>query len=1327
MNQPMASDPGLEKIIFNAAWKLRSREERDAYVRRACGEDSVLRDRVIRLLRMGDEAPDFLETSPVAPVQTREPGSLDTPVDVNRLLDGQQLTVWSSGRPTESFLGGGGREASEQDEPEFIGTERFAILRRLGEGGMGTVYLAFDNLWQQRVALKTFRKASAGEIFRLKHEFRVLDDLSHPNLVQFFELFSADERYFFTMELVDGGDFLSYCRGPGNAARDPAVHEPSLRDALRQLASGLNSLHKAGLLHCDIKPSNVLVTLSGRVVMLDFGLTRSCQWAAEAAPGYLRGTVAYIAPEQFQGERASPASDWYSVGVMLFAALTNQLPFRGSVRDTLSAKNRRDPPSPRELNPSAPADLSQLARELLDRDPAKRPTGEEVLCRLGVLEDRRAAAAFKSTFVGRSEELKRLERAFGRAAGGATVTVLLHGGSGVGKSALAERFAASLSRRDDVLLLCGRCYQRESVPFKAIDRLVDQLSQWLRTLPAEEVRSLLPEETPRLAAMFPVLQCVPAVAHFGERPQPSVEPQMARREAFRGFQELLTRMSHRKTVVLSIDDLQRGDRDSIDLLTELLSHEQSPPLLLLACYRGDEGDPELIERIVQLPATERRVVEQLAVDNLSPQDAQSLAVAELGISGEAGLDDVEMVVRESEGNPFLLLELTWQMRAHQRGQAGDAEADDMLWNRICQLPDRAQRLLTVISVAGHPLAPAQACQAARVTSDRQKVFQGLSGERFVRSWSTATGMDLTEPYHDRLRDVVLSRVSTDEQRQHHLNLALALETSGDRQADRLAWHYHYAGRRTAACEFATLAADRAADALAFEKAADLYRLALQNSAAGATDEVELRRRLAEALANAGRPAEAGRAYLDAAEHCETEAQLGLLRNAADQLFRGGRLEEGETVFRRVLDDLGLKIPKNRRRAFVDMVLRRTCLRIRGLRFKYRNAEAIPPRALDCIDVCWTASTALNLIDPVYGMCLQPRYTQLSLDAGEPSRIARALSLDASMLCWLEGKKSRRASALLELAFSAARRAEDPHAAAYAEMFAGYAEFCSGRWPAAKERFALADAAFRANCKGCAWELGVVQSLLGEALFFLGELEQLSQRVRAVLAEADQRGDLFCSAMTRLANCNAVWLAEDRPDEARRHVELAMTAWRDRDFSTQHILGEMALVQADLYQRRGDDAWRRVEGFWRPFVASGISRAVVLDVETRWLRARAALAALDGGQNRRELLRAARRDARYLQRRPFAWCPALAQVILAALVARSGARERAASWLAESARQLDEGGMPLLAAVCRYRFGELVGDERGRQATEEAKTWMRHRAIARPETMAAMLAPGFGFE
>src|SRR4051812_42940390 len=155
-----------------------------------------------------------------------------------------------------------GAMASLTPSVAFGGTERFEIRSRIGEGAVGAVYEAFDRERGVAVALKALRLMSADSLLSLKTEFRSVQDLRHPNLVSLGELFEADGTWFFTMELVRGTHFTSYVRPDGDRA-----DEARLRAALAQLVDGVRALHAAAKVHCDIKPSNVLVTGDGRVVV----------------------------------------------------------------------------------------------------------------------------------------------------------------------------------------------------------------------------------------------------------------------------------------------------------------------------------------------------------------------------------------------------------------------------------------------------------------------------------------------------------------------------------------------------------------------------------------------------------------------------------------------------------------------------------------------------------------------------------------------------------------------------------------------------------------------------------------------------------------------------------------------------------------------------------------------------------------------------------------------------------------------------------------------------------------------------------------------------
>ncbi len=283
---------------------------------------------------------------------------------------------------------------------------------------------------------------------------------------------------------------------PAHGAPDPGsrrfgagvVDGVRLRAALRQLALGVLAIHRAKKLHRDLKPSNVLCTASGRVVILDFGLV--------ATPGPRRerrvvGTPAYMSPEQAQGLPLGPASDWYAVGVMLYEALTGELPIEGDVRAIMAGKQSFDAPDPRTRAQGVPDDLAELCLGLLARDPRVRATGATVIRALG---DRRDVDPVEgrelevTPLLGREHHLASLDDAFAASRREQAVTVLVHGTSGMGKSALCRHFLDRLVETQGALVLEGRCYERELMPFKALDALVDALAEYLAGLPRDARR-----------------------------------------------------------------------------------------------------------------------------------------------------------------------------------------------------------------------------------------------------------------------------------------------------------------------------------------------------------------------------------------------------------------------------------------------------------------------------------------------------------------------------------------------------------------------------------------------------------------------------------------------------------------------------------------------------------------------------------------------------------------------------------------------------------------------------------------------------------------------
>ncbi|MBV8318915.1 MAG: AAA family ATPase, partial [Planctomycetaceae bacterium] len=461
------------------------------------------------------------------------------------------------------------------------------------------------------------------------------------------------------------------------------------------------------------------------------------------------GTAAYMAPEQAAGLSVSPASDWYSVGAMLFEALTGRRPFLGRPLEVLMDKQNYEPPPPRALVPDVPEDLNALCVALLRRDPRARPSGAEVLQRLGAApRDLPRLGTQRRPFVGREGQLAALGAAFAEVRRGRTVAVFVHGASGVGKSALIRRFLEGLTEGDEAVVLVGRCYEQESVAYKALDTLIDALIRYLRRLPRHEADVLMPRDLSALARVFPVLRRVAAVAEAPQRTHAIIDQQELRRRAFAALRELLARIGDRRPLVLAIDDLQWGDGDSASLLADLLRSPDPPVLLLVGAYRREDAAVSPCLQKLLEPSEEDAVLRdrrEVAVAALSPSEGRALALALIGQDDEAARRLAETIARESGGSPYFVSELVqYLLDGGELGESlaalsSDVRLDEVLWRRIQRHPGEAQSLLEVLAVAGQPIRQAMACQIAGLGAEGFWLMWGIWWEA-TDHWGRALGL-----------------------------------------------------------------------------------------------------------------------------------------------------------------------------------------------------------------------------------------------------------------------------------------------------------------------------------------------------------------------------------------------------------------------------------------------------------------------------------------------------------------------------------------------------------------------------------------------------------
>lgn len=247
-------------------------------------------------------------------------------------------------------------------QPSSINS-RYILQAKLGGGASGNVYRVHDVVKNSELAMKLLLRFDPEGCLTFEREFHMVEALHHPNIIRYLELIRTHRFCFITMEWVRGAPFIeSIRRRQGN--HHCSVDFCRLRSAVDQLTDALQYLHQRGIVHCDLKPANILINESDRIVLIDFGLatTYPGPLSSGTTVGSTSGTLAYMSPQQLYGnESITPASDWYSLGVLLYECLTGELPIY--IKGV-------SPPEPACVSPQTPPDLNELVMSLLSQEQA---------------------------------------------------------------------------------------------------------------------------------------------------------------------------------------------------------------------------------------------------------------------------------------------------------------------------------------------------------------------------------------------------------------------------------------------------------------------------------------------------------------------------------------------------------------------------------------------------------------------------------------------------------------------------------------------------------------------------------------------------------------------------------------------------------------------------------------------------------------------------------------------------------------------------------------------------------------------------------------------
>lgn len=1237
-------------------------------------------------------------------------------------------------------------------EPKFQGNARFEVRRQLGEGGMGAVYEVIDHDRGALVALKVLSRMSPLNVEQFKNEFRGLAGVVHPNLVRLHELIADGDHWSFTMDLVDGIPFIQYVRtderesftslsaeaitrqqavatiqGVGHVAPSPVragqLDVTRLRAVTSQLAAGIDAIHRSGKVHRDIKHSNVLVDSRGRVVILDFGLVADAATSSDAeAPGGVWGTPAYMSPEQAAGKVATAASDWYALGVMLYEAVTGRLPFAGKAQEVLLAKQRAEPVAPSTWVKNVPQDLEALCLQLLRFRAEDRPSGPEVLARLGVERVLPLTASLRPPFVGRAREVALLEAALKQSRDTPKV-LFIEGLSGMGKSALADEVIARL-RRDDPkwLVLAGRCYARESVPFKAFDGLIDALVQQLSTLSEMDLARLMPAGAHALTQMFPALLRVSPLKQVAAVEPLPADPKELRRRAFTCLRTLLSRMASERPVLVYTDDLQWGDEDSALLWVDLLSGEDAPALAWLSTFRSDErqSSPCLRTLLIDHRETFARAT-RVQLDALSAAEVGELA-GSLVPRDRLDQHARDALIREADGNPYFAVELAREMRsqppAERISEIRPVTLEQALSQRVGRLHRSARQLLRVIAVAAHPLDQKAAFRAAQLGYEGLSSLTELQSAQLVR----LLGSDdhLVTAYHDRIRETVFDALAIEDVRDIHSALAAAFEQRGDADPELMTEHLVGAGELSRAARYAVRAAEQAARALAFERAARLYELALAHTTASAEEREAWRVALAQCLVNAGRGANAARVYFEAAAESSGRA-AELRRLGAEQLILSGHIDEGIEVLGSVLRECGLSLPEPGQ-ALVQTMELAARLRERGLAFTPCDARELSPAVALRLEVCWAVALGFTGSEPERLMPVVLQHLLDALDAGSAYHVLRALCLFIGNGAVATRPGSRTIAAALAAAEALVPLVNTPDSAAWVEQTKGMIAFLShGDAPSALPLFERAESEFRERCRGVSREIGMAQVGVLASLCEQGRIAEYCRRYPAYLKDADERTDLYLTMYHRSYHAPLYYLAADDADRAWREIDVATQAWGRAAFDQCALFSLLSRLEVLLY-RGGADAFRWAQEHGPMFLGSILATGHYFRLRFSSLRGRAAIAAANAGVDRSVALASAVSDLEEVERSELRVAPLFALSLRASLHAARDEHHEARAVLDKLSSTHGNGGNHMLASCAKLQQVLLATHATAVDQRRAPEAELRAESIANPTRWADMWLP-----
>lgn len=712
--------------------------------------------------------------------------------------------------------------------------KHYNLIKKLGTGGMGEVYKAYDAELEREVAIKLMHPHLMNDennAERFLREARAAARLIHPNIVTMHEIGTSKLGRYIVMEYVQGVPLTDILEKEGMLEIDRVA------GIMSQVCDGLQKAHGMGILHRDIKPDNILLTNEDVVKILDFGIAKISTKMGLTGSGDILGTVEYMAPEQMMGGELDQRSDIYALGVVLYQLLTARLPFIGdSPVEIIYKKLNEEPPPPSYYNNAVTSEIDEIVLKALSELKENRWESAEALGKAltlqtsshkkfevqyssavmdGIEADPKIEErqGLRNVFVGRGKEFKKLVNHFNLMTHSEGQTIILKGEAGVGKTKLSDRLRSYVAHKDSWALY-GACLYQEGMdaylPF--IDALRNFFSKESRRLPSEErekLKSLVREH-------------VPLLMEFTERFTTSFGPNQAKDTSadklnqgnlFDGIYQLISYLSGIRPILLIIDDLQWADEASLRLFHYLSRQVSSNKVLLIGITRTDRYDLQQNGKptmVVDMLSRLRRdgVGEEIELRRLNRSENDQLVEESLGrtLFTEEFLNRLH---RETRGNPFFVLETlkllqedetiylknnVWCDRQDVFKFNVPNKVEDVFVRQISELSDEEREILQIAAVVGYKFDPSLVSRVLEIP--KLKLLKTLHQIETELKVISSTEKEFAFE-HPMLRDLLYGEISKALRAEYHLMISKELEKMYDGQYGSLvgdvAQHFYLGG------------------------------------------------------------------------------------------------------------------------------------------------------------------------------------------------------------------------------------------------------------------------------------------------------------------------------------------------------------------------------------------------------------------------------------------------------------------------------------------------------------------------------------------------------